>query len=307
MAFQSEIYVQPSPAVEGDFASLNPRKTKLAGAAGIVAGEDGVTAARFVWVDQTSVDGDNAPASAHNYGSGTPDGLIARKMDGLITTYLADSSMVIPEGFPVTVFTDVDLWVKNSGSVTAYYGDTVYADLTDGTISTAASTAVVSGTIAAGTFSVTASVSGNVMTVTAVDSGVVAIGSLITSGADTNSTVVSQISGTAGGIGTYALSVGDQEVSSTTIAGSYGVLTVASVTSGTLVVGATLTSTSMADGTILTQLGTGTGGTGTYYVNLTQTISTAEDITATANVATGWYVHSQGAADELIKISKMAV
>lgn len=57
-------------------------------------------------------------------------------------------------------------------------------------------------------------------------------------------------------------------------------LTVSAVSSGTLAVGQTITGSGISAGTIITALGTGTGGTGTYTVNNTQTAGSTT-ITAT--------------------------
>lgn len=59
-------------------------------------------------------------------------------------------------------------------------------------------------------------------------------------------------------------------------------LTVSSVTSGTLAVGEYLTGTGITVGTYISALGTGSGGTGTYTVSSSQTVS-ATTITATQN------------------------
>lgn len=50
-------------------------------------------------------------------------------------------------------------------------------------------------------------------------------------------------------------------------------LTVSAVTSGTLAVGQPITGTGVTAGTVITALGTGTGGTGTYTVSASQTVS----------------------------------
>ena len=49
--------------------------------------------------------------------------------------------------------------------------------------------------------------------------------------------VVSQLSGTPGGVGTYALSIPSQNVASTAVSGTYGTLTVTAITTGTIGVG----------------------------------------------------------------------
>jgi hypothetical protein len=61
------------------------------------------------------------------------------------------------------------------------------------------------------------------------------------------------------------------------------VLTVSAVTSGTLAVGQTISGTGITSGTTITALGTGTGGTGTYTVSVSQT---AASTTVTASGGT---------------------
>lgn len=156
------------------------------------------------------------------------------------------------------------------------------------------SAASVTGAIAASTFSVTASIAGNVMTVTAVASGTVVNGAAITgTGVSASTTVTGQLTGTAGGIGTYAINI-SQVVASTTVSGTYGTVTVTAVSSGALAVGQTLTGAGVTAGTIITQLGTGTGGNGTYFVNLTQTVA-SEALTANPTAATVIYDSVAGA------------
>lgn len=145
------------------------------------------------------------------------------------------------------------------------------------------STGVMTGTIAPATFSITASIAGNVMTVTAVASGTVVNGAAITGTGVTACVVSNQLSGTTGGIGTYAVSI-SQNAASTTISGTYGIVNVTAVTSGSFGLGLTITGSSVTAGTIITQLGTGTGGIGTYFVNFTQTVG-SESLTGTTTAA----------------------
>ena len=60
-------------------------------------------------------------------------------------------------------------------------------------------------------------------------------------------------------------------------------LTASAVASGTVTVGAPITGTGIATNTLITALGTGTGGTGTYTVNNSQTVS-SETITVGGDV-----------------------
>ncbi|MER9376004.1 DUF3383 domain-containing protein [Mesorhizobium sp. M0491] len=141
--------------------------------------------------------------------------------------------------------------------------------------------ASVTGAIAAATASVTGSIAGNVLYVTAVASGKLVNGAVLSgTGVTAGTQITSQLSGTPGGIGEYAVST-EQVAASTTVAATYGTLTVSAITSGTLSVGQTLGGTNVTAGTLITQLGTGEGLTGTYFVDTTQTAASAT-VTASA-------------------------
>lgn len=123
-------------------------------------------------------------------------------------------------------------------------------------------------TIAAGTTtSVTGSITGYTLNVTAVGSGALVVGGVLSgTGITTGTYVKQQVTGTSGGIGTYLVSA-QQTVTSTTITQSYGLMTVATIASGTLAVGQTISGAGVTVGTIITALGTGTGGAGTYVTS----------------------------------------
>lgn len=63
------------------------------------------------------------------------------------------------------------------------------------------------------------------------------------------------------------------------------ILTVSAVSSGTLSIGQTISGAGVADGTVITALGTGTGLTGTYTVSTSQTVA-SESLTAVATAPT---------------------
>lgn len=301
--FQTSVASQPAVAIAGDFASLNPRFTVDAGQGGLVAGANGVTVGRFAWATQP-VDNDAAPMIVNNNGLGAPTGFVAREQQALITTYLADASMVIAPGFMVELFNGGDFWVVNDGSTQALIGQTAYANYADGkvTFATAAAAASVTGSIAAGTFSSTGSITNEILTVTA---GTVQVGGLITVGAATGTLITSQLTGTTNGVGTYTVSIPAQTVTSTTISGTFGTFTAASGLTGLFGVGDVLAGSGgggVTSGTKITALGTGTGGLGTYIVDLTQTV-TSSTITATLNIATKFVAMSSAVAGGLVKIS----
>lgn len=304
--FQTSVATLQAPAVAGDFASTNPRASVLAGPGALIAGLGGLTVGLFAWVTGFE-DSDGTPAQANNFGAGPVAGFVHREQQGLITTYLQDASMLVPAGFPVTLHQAGDFWVKNDGATPVSFGQKAYANFANGkaTFAATGSAATGSGTgaVAASTFSVTGSIAGNVMTVTAVGSGTVVPGATISgTGVTTGTQVVSQLSGTPGGIGTYAVNLGGQSVASTTISGTYGTLTLSAISTGTVGVGDSISGTNVVAGTQITALGTGTGGTGTYIVN-NNTVVASTTITYATNVETKWTAMSQAAPGELVKIS----
>lgn len=304
MSFPNQVNGQAAIGVAGDFASSNPRFAVVPPNGGdFQAGPAGVTIGRFAWQDAAG----NGMIS--NTGSGPVTGFVHREQQGLITAYLSEAGMTIPAGFPVTLHNGGDFFVVNAGSTEALIGQVAYADAATGVVTFAASgsagSASVTASIAAATGSVTGSISNNVMTVTAVGSGVVVPGGLLSgTNVATGTRVVSQISGTTGGIGTYYVSIQDQAAGSTTISETYGTMTVTAVASGVLGVGDLITSGASA-GTAITALGTGTGGTGTYVVNNTQTVSSGTLVAGTT-VATKWVAASYGAPGALVIISSQA-
>ncbi len=79
-----------------------------------------------------------------------------------------------------------------------------------------------------------------------------------------------------GGVGVASTINGTSAVVTGTIATT--VLTVSAVTSGTLTVGSVISGTGVTAGTTITSLGTGTGGAGTYNINVSQTVSSPTTI-----------------------------
>lgn len=312
MPFQTSVGGAMAPAVAGDFASKNPRATLLSGAAGIVAGTLGVVIGNFCWVTNQTLDTDNAGEVANSFGFGPVSGFIANEHQSVITTWLADSTLLVPAGLPVVPFVAGDFWVKNAGTAPAVVGQYAYANLSTGavTFAAASSAATASGsasTVAASTLSVTGSIAGNVLTVTAVGSGSVVPGATIAgTGVASGTQIVTQLTGTTGGIGTYAVSLTEQAVASGTITGTYGTLTIGGTVAGTVTVGGLLSGTGVAAGTYITAPISGAGGAGTYAVN-NNTVVASTAISATTNVQTKWVAQSAGAAGEPVKISSYAL
>ena len=288
MTFPTTVNVVQAPAVAGDFADKNPRASVDAGPSAFVAGSAGVTVGKFAWIDSLAL-------TASNTGANAPTGFVSRSQQALITTFLAEGSQVIPQGLPVSLFSAGGFLVKNEGTTTSAIGQKAYANNVTGGVSFAATgtppaAASVTGSIAANVVtgaiavnSVTASIAGQVMTVTAIGSGVLGAGQALTgTNVSAGTYIVNQLTGTAGGTGTYTVSV-SQTAASATVVASGGGLTVSAVTTGTLAVGQTISGTGITAGTTITGLGTGTGGTGIYLVSVSQT---AASTTVTASGGT---------------------
>ncbi len=144
------------------------------------------------------------------------------------------------------------------------------ASLASGGTSTASSIAPESS----GDF--TASIAGNVMYVTTTPTtplvpGAIVAGTGVTSGTQ----IVNQLTGAAGGIGTYAISE-TQSVASGTLTATWGLMTVGGTLTGSYSVGQTISGTGVTSGSQITALGSGTGGAGTYVVTPSQTVSSCD-------------------------------
>lgn len=132
MAFPNTMNMTQAPAVEGQIASLNPRHATPGAAGAWVAGSGGVVVGRFAWGDITATDS----ILINSAESGAPTAFVANEFGAaIVTTYLAETGMTIPEGFQVPgVYNGGDFWVKNTGTATSAVGDKAYAKLADGTI-----------------------------------------------------------------------------------------------------------------------------------------------------------------------------
>jgi len=129
----------------------------------------------------------------------------------------------------------------------------------------------------------TGSTSGPSVDVLAITNGTIAAGQSLFSVGVTNETVITALGTGTGGIGTYTINLSQtltsRQMNSTTVGAlvtgsiSGTTLTVSAVTSGTLYVGQTIQGTGVTALTIITALGTGTGGAGTYTVSTSQTVS----------------------------------
>jgi hypothetical protein len=302
--FQSQVSSQPAIGIAGDLASFNPLFSYDAGPGGLVSGSS-LFVGRFAWVTPP-LDPNGTPSIANSFGAGAPAGFLMNASQASNTTFLSYAGNQVLPGQQVALQIGGDFLVKNDGTTQALYGMKAYANLSDGKVTFAATGAPTTGAsatgsdIAAGTFSVTGSIAGDVLTVTAVGSGtVVAGGTLSGTGVASGTKVLSQLTGTAGGAGTYRVSIANQTVASTTVSGTYGILTVGTVTVGNFAVGQQITGGTKT----LTQALTGTGGSGSTFVVDDNAVVSSTTIATTSNVETKFYCRSAGLAGEVVKIS----
>jgi hypothetical protein len=312
---QSQVYYQPVPGIAGDFASANTNRfTVLAGPGGLVAGPSGVSVGLFAWTLANYLDTDGSPEIVNNYGSGLVAGFVHREQQGLITFYLQDTTMVVPPGFPVTLFDSGDFWVLNNGATQAIPGQKAYANFTTGQVTFAATGApttasATASTIAAGTAATfSGSIAGNVLTTSGAVTNTIYPGAVLSGGTvASGTTIVSQLSGTTGGAGTYAVSIAEQTVASASLTATPYVLdTTGGSVTGTIVLGSTVqsaagTPTGTVVGAGVTVLNT--PATGKYIVSTGGATVTSGTIVLASNVETKWYARSSGLPGEVVKMS----
>lgn len=211
MGFQRVINQQPAIAVEGDLASNNPMASVLppVDSGFVVAPAQSVRVGYFAW---GGADG-RVYSSAAAAGPGAKLGFVARQANipsVVITQFLGESRMTLEQGMPCTLQSAGDYFASLPG---ADPGDAVFAvnttgqpslvddATTDPTGFVASSQAKVNAVTDAAT---TIALNTGVMTVAAVASGVIEAGQRVTGvGVPDETYIVRQLTGPAGGVGTY--------------------------------------------------------------------------------------------------------
>lgn len=201
MAFQTQVYLQPAPGVEGDFSSANPRAAVLFGGTtpGLIAGAGGVTVGRFAVADQSSGLVTNNGMGV--VGASDSVGFVQKDQQALITDFLGQYGMTVPAGYPVTVFRSGDFWARFAGG--AAIGQKVYASYADGScVAAAASTPATNAGITANTTSGSAT-----LTVTANTGAPIVVGQPVSGTGIQAGAVISALGTGTGGAGTYTMSL----------------------------------------------------------------------------------------------------
>lgn len=287
MTFQVRVNQQPPPGVIGDFADAGLRTSLLFGGAGLVSAPSPRQPAvgSFAWGDLSA-----GRVYGRNYGESTVRiGFLHRNQQAIIQDFLADRALVMQPGIMLTLMTNGTFWANFGGTAAVATGSKVFANYLDGSVYAAA----------AGTSTQTASVTASlattgVLTVSAVGSGTLRVGAVLTGvNIPAGVAILSQLSGTAGGTGTYqttgttvgasatvlafesvetnfrVMSPVDPVVSFTGAIAITGVLTASSVTGGALTNGLEIVGAGVPAGTIIRGQITGTTGSdGTYRTSL---------------------------------------
>lgn len=195
MSFQTSVQTYLAPAVEGDFADNNPRSSMIAGPGGLVVSDvNGVTVGRFAWSNAAGqVTTQSANPAASDYG------FVTRRQQALIVAFLAESSMNVPVGQPITLMTRGSYWGRFAAGAT--YKQKVYFSYADGSLSAAAT-----GTPAQSTLTANTTNGSNVIAVTALAGGnVLALGQPVAGAGIPAGAFITAIPA-GGGIGNVTLS-----------------------------------------------------------------------------------------------------
>lgn len=212
--FQKVVQSQPAPGNEGDFASANPRASipPVIGGAWKVAAGQSVRVGYFAW---GAIDGlvYSSKAAADAVGASSI-GFVARqpnKPSVVITAFLGETNQLLQVGRECTLMSIGDYWANLVGVT---IGSTIYADAATGapTLNAAAGAnpdtkftgSSVSKVNAVTNNATTIAAATGIMTVAVVASGVIEVGQRVTgAGVPANTYITAQLSGAAGGAGTY--------------------------------------------------------------------------------------------------------
>lgn len=301
--FQNVVNTQPAPAEAGDFASSNPTASMLAGPGGLVVPAGGLTVGHFAFVNP------NTGVVSKNYAAGDLIGFIARRQEGLITIFLAEATYMLQPGFPLTLMTGGDYWVKARDGATP--GATVYADENTGAPVFGSATDTVTASAGfAGTASLATVAGQGQMTIASITgTTVVNIGDVLNgTGVTAGTTITGLVSGVANTVGAvYSLSAVPTTEAAEAVTTTSLFLNVTAALTGGLTVGDVLSGTGVTAGTVVTSVpAAGPGTIGLYGISPAQQFASTTVTNVGGNVATNFVVGSLGVAGNVVKISANA-
>ncbi len=314
--FQNQVYPKQARAVIGTKASTNPTESVTAGQGAITAGAGGLLVAAFAWVH-----GNGVATNSNLTGAVKPDGFLANELQAQVTAYMGESTLLVPEGEPVTLFRRGDFFVQTPKQ--ANKGQSVYASLLTGRVLPADAGSFptdsfgTAGAITAGT-----TLGSNTVTISAVSSGVVAAGQKIELPGLPENTYIYGLGTSTGGAGTVyvtqkatATATGvdgtitplDSEGGATgTASFATNQMTVTVLATGQFAPGQLVDSAGVAAGTYIVDQVSGTpGGAGVYTLSTSPGTIAAQAVSASAWVDTGWEFLENGNTGDLLKIGRV--
>jgi hypothetical protein len=307
--FQQVINVLPAQGQQGDFFGTNPRAILLAGPGIWVAPSGGILAGNFCSANQSTGAVTQAPGT-----SGAQIGFVHRANNALITSFLGFSTLLIPAGLPVAIFSQGDFWDMFPNGASP--GQNVYADPITGAAiaATAAGTAWVgTGYIAAGTVGWTGTgyIVGNTLTVSSTLTGAIAQWQSITLTSPATGETATQInlnpgtyltagSGTSWTVSGSPQTVGSAAVPVLLTGTSASQFTASTTGSGSLAVGSVLNGVGVTEGSTIL------AGSGPYSVTGQQAVFSSGSpgaMGAGGSILTAWKVNSYANPGENALIS----
>lgn len=297
MGFQTVVNANQAPAVEGDFASQNPRHNVIGAAGQLVAPASGLKVGKFFFINPAT----GLCSQSYVAGVYTQVAFLARNSQGLITAFLADNTQVVPGGFMVVGFDGGDFWARFNGAISS--GGTVYADETTGNPVASAST---TATASAG-FTGTASLVGAsvVMTVVTQTAGVLNVGDALTgTGIPAGTTVASFGTYTkAAGTGTVNMSAAASATEAAEAVTSTSLfINATALLTGSLNVGDVITGTGVTSGTTITSTPAPESALPlSYGISVAQNFASTT-VTGPVAISTGFTARSNGLQGDIVMI-----
>lgn len=133
MALQKQVNIDLAVGVAGDFASVNPQFTLLAGRKMYRVGAAPVVIGAFAAADTVT------GLVSNTITTGKALGFVGRQSNqAVITNWLGAASMAIPQGSQVTLYSKGDFYVTSADA--AVFGDKVFALNATGEIKFSATT-----------------------------------------------------------------------------------------------------------------------------------------------------------------------
>lgn len=285
MTFQASVNIYHAAGLPGSLAFSGPVRSQAFNLASSGVPQNfGYAFTQVSGADATPSGAAPNGGAAQVGGTGVFAGILINPKENVLAGSSSNplaSSLALPDNSIGELMTMGMCWVTLPGP--ANVGDLVTYDPATGALNSVAPVTKFTGSIAAGGAGVR-----DVLTVTAVAAGELAVGQIINGAGVAGGTFIASLGTGLGGTGTYnlstinlqtvssgALTAGDVPVPAFSVTGAIAgtTLTVSAVGSGRLAIGSQIFGTGVLPNTVITALGSGVGGTGTYTVNQSGTVA----------------------------------